>query len=105
MPPAVRVALYAGATWALDLGRLLLWCVMTGCLAMGTGWTGRPAVLTDWLATGPPARGRSRQTPAATRLEAARGIAALECWLAAGAPPPPGGLGRSPRRKQPGPAD
>ena len=87
MRPAVRVALYAGATWVLDLGRLLLWCVMTGCLAWGTTWSGRPAVLTDWLATGPPARGRSRTTPVAIKLQAGRGIAALECWLAAGKPP------------------
>lgn len=89
MQPAVRVALYAVASWSLDLGRLLLWCVMTGCLALGTTWSGRPAVLTDWLATGPPARGRSRPTPMAIRLEAGRGIAALEYWLAAGEPPRP----------------
>ncbi|MGX5653181.1 hypothetical protein ACWKWC_00205 [Geodermatophilus nigrescens] len=89
-----RLYLAALAVWLLAAARLLLWCLMTGCLAMGTAWTGRPAVLTEWLAAGPPAwRGPDRRQ-VLIALEAARGVAAMESWLRAGCPPPADRPGR-----------
>ncbi len=82
-----RLYLYTLATWLLGAARLLAWCLMTGSLAMGTFWYARPAVLTTWLAAGPPAWPGPDHRPIMVTLEAARGVAAMECWMHLGCPP------------------
>ena len=81
-----RLYLYTLALWLLRAAHFLLWCLMTGSLAMGTAWTGRPAVLTDWLAAGPPTWRRPGRQHVMIALEAARGVAAMESWIRAGCP-------------------
>lgn len=89
-----RLCLYTLAMWLQTAARALLWCLMTGCVAMGTAWAGRPAVLTEWLAAGPPAWLGPDRKQVAIALEAARGVAAMEYWMRAGCPPPTDGPGR-----------
>jgi hypothetical protein len=79
--------LQAAAMWLRAVARFLLWCLMTGGLAMGTSWAGRPAVLTDWLAAGPPTWQGPCRRQVMIALEAARGFAELESWMRAGCPP------------------
>lgn len=81
------VYLHACAMWLRAVARFLLWCLMTGGLAMGTAWGGRPAMLTEWLATGPPTWGAPGRRQVMISLEAARGLAAMESWMLAGCPP------------------
>jgi hypothetical protein len=81
------VYLHASAMWLRAATRFLLWVLMTGGLAMGAAWGGRPAMLTEWLATGPPTwRGPGRRQVMIS-LEAARGLAAMDSWMRAGCPP------------------
>lgn len=81
------VYLHASAMWLRAAARFLLWVLMTGGLAMGAAWGGRPAMLTEWLATGPPTwRGPGRRQVMIS-LEAARGLAAMDSWMRAGCPP------------------
>jgi len=82
-----RLYLYTLATWLVGAARLLAWCLMTCSLASGTYWYTRPAVLTQWLAAGPPAWPRPDRRPVVVALEAARGVAAMESWMQAGCPP------------------
>ncbi|TKJ19533.1 hypothetical protein A6V29_10035 [Blastococcus sp. CCUG 61487] len=79
--------LQAAAMWLRAVARFLLWCLMTGGLAMGTSWAGRPAVLTNWLAAGPPTWQGPCRRQVMIALEAARGFAELESWMRAGCPP------------------
>jgi hypothetical protein len=83
----VKLYLYTLATWLLGAARLVAWCLMTGSLAMGAYWYARPAVLTAWLAAGAPAWPRPDRQPLMVMLEAARGVAAMECWMHVGCPP------------------
>lgn len=89
-----RLYLYTLAIWLLALARFLVWFLMTGSLAMGACWYGRPAVLTQWLAAGPPAWPRPDRSPVVVALEAARGVAAMESWMRDGCPPPADRQGR-----------
>lgn len=91
------VYLHAAAMWLQAAARFLLWCLMTGGLAMGSAWAGRPAMLTEWLTVRPPPwQGPSRRQVMIT-LEAARGFAALESWMGAGCPAEPGRPGEDGR--------
>lgn len=101
------VYLHASAMWLRAAARFLLWVLMTGGLAMGAAWGGRPAMLTEWLATGPPTwRGPGRRQVMIS-LEAARGFAEMESWMIAGCPSRagrPGGTeqgGRTPPTERP----
>ncbi len=77
----------AAAMWLTTAMRFLPLSLMTGGLASGTVWAGRPTVLTTRLAAGPPTgRGPGRRQVVIV-LEAARGVAAVESWMPAGGPP------------------
>lgn len=92
MKPRVRLAYYATIEWAVYAARLVLWGAMTGSLSMSAAWYCRPDVLRSWLASGAPPRRPPRPRAGMIKLEAARGVAALEYWLA------------SPNTQGPGPA-
>lgn len=83
-----RLYLYTAAIWVLTAARFLAWLLMTGSLVMGASWYGRPGVAIQWLAAGPPARPGPDRKPIVVALEAARGVAAMECWIQDGCPPP-----------------
>lgn len=83
----------------LDLMRYLTWALMGALIAMGACWTcwyGGCAAYTAWRDKGPPTPRRHQR--AQERREAARGIAAIEAFLAAQATAP----GR-PRGEDPAP--
>lgn len=82
-----KLFLYTAAIWLLAAGRFLAWILATGGLAMGAGWYGRPVMVTQWLVAGPPARRGHDREPVVVALEAARGFAAMECWMRSGCPP------------------
>jgi hypothetical protein len=81
------VHLHAAAMWLGAAARFLLWCLMTGGLAMGAAWGGRPGMFTEWLSVGPPTWTGPSRRQVMIALEAARGFAAMESWMRAGCPP------------------
>lgn len=81
------VYLHVAAMWLRAVARFLLWCLITGGLAMGAAWAGRPGLLTEWLTVGPPAWPGLSRRQVIIALEAARGFAAMETWMRAGCPP------------------
>lgn len=62
--------------------RHLLWALMCGLVAAGSGWCGRPDVYAAWREVGLPARRHPTEDESATRRYATRGIAEIEAFLA-----------------------
>lgn len=85
----------------LDVVRYLTWALVGGLIAIGACCYGGHAAYLAWHEKGPPAPRRHQR--AQERREAARGIAAIEAFLAehATSPEPPPGPGH-PRAPGPG---
>lgn len=85
-----RIVVCSVLAWWVDVARFLGWLLMTASVAVGSACSGRPTVLHEWLAIGPPSRRVTADRPVAVTLEAARGVAEMEAWLRAGGQPAEG---------------
>lgn len=65
-----------------DVLRHLLWALMGGLVATGSGWCGRPDIYAAWKEVSLPARRHPTEDESATRRYATRGIAEIEAFLA-----------------------